>query len=107
MAASRATRDIPIVFVDVADPVGSGLVGSLARPGANVTGLASVAGDTAAKQLGLLRETLPRISLVDVLWVAMTEPDAAVNKDIEETGRRLGIALRSILVTTRVACSER
>jgi putative ABC transport system substrate-binding protein len=99
VAASRATRDIPIVFVDVADPVDSGLVGSLARPGANVTGLASVAGETAAKQLGFLHETLPRISLVDVLWVGMTQPDAAVNKDIEETGRRLGIALRSILVT--------
>jgi ABC transporter substrate binding protein len=53
VAASRAIRDIPIVFVDVADPVGSGLVGSLACPGANVTGLASVAGETAAKQLGL------------------------------------------------------
>ena len=95
VAASRATRDIPIVFADVADPVGAGLVASLARPGANVTGFASRAGEALAKQLGLLHETLPRLSLVDVLWVGMTQPDAAMSKDIQGTGQRLRIALRS------------
>ena len=95
VAASRATRDIPIVFADVADPVGAGLVASLARPGANVTGFASRAGEAVAKQLGLLHETLPRLSLVDVLWVGMTQPDAAMWKDVQGTGRRLRIALRS------------
>jgi putative ABC transport system substrate-binding protein len=97
-AAGRATKDIPIVFVDVADPVGAGLVTSLARPGANITGVASAAGEAAAKQLGLLRETLPRLSLVEVLWVGMTQPDAAVWKDLQGTAQGLGIALRSIPV---------
>jgi putative tryptophan/tyrosine transport system substrate-binding protein len=94
-AASRATRDIPIVFADVADPVGAGLVVSLARPGANVTGLASVAGETAAKQLALLQETLPGLSLVEVLWVGMSQPDAPVWRELQASGQRLGIALRS------------
>ncbi len=94
-AAGRATRDIPIVSVDVADPVGAGLVASLAHPEANITGVASAAGETAAKQLGLLRETLPRLSLVEVLWVGMTQPDAAVWKDVQRTAKSLGIALRS------------
>ena len=87
-AASRATRDIPIVFTDVADPVGAGLVESLARPGANVTGLASVAGETAAKQLALLYETLPGLSLVEVLWIGMSQPDGPVWRDLQASGQR-------------------
>jgi putative ABC transport system substrate-binding protein len=94
-AASRATRDIPVVFADVADPVGAGLVVSLARPGANVTGLASVAGETAAKQLALLQETLPGLSLVEVLWVGTSQPDAPVWRELQASGQQLGIALRS------------
>ena len=98
-AARRATRDIPIVFIDVADPVGSGLVASLARPGGNVTGLASVAGEAVAKQLELLNQTLPGgLSLAEVLWVGMTQPDVSVWREIQATGHRLGITLRSTLV---------
>jgi putative ABC transport system substrate-binding protein len=101
-AASRATRDIPIVFADVADPVGAGLAVSLARPGANVTGLASVAGGTAAKQLALLQETLPGLSLVEVLWVGMSQPDAPVWRELQASGQRLGIALRSTPIADQV-----
>jgi putative ABC transport system substrate-binding protein len=100
-AAGRATQDIPIVFVDVADPVGAGLVASLAHPEANITGVASAAGEATAKQLGLLRESVPRLSLVDVLWVGMTQPDAAVWKGVQGTAKSLGIALRSSPVADR------
>src|SRR5262249_10726000 len=59
VAAKHATSVIPIVFPSAGDPIGSGLVASLARPGGNVTGLSNLGSDLAAKRLGLLREVLP------------------------------------------------
>jgi putative ABC transport system substrate-binding protein len=59
IAARRATSTVPIVFVGVADPVGLGLVASLARPGANVTGIANFATDLSGKMIEMLRETVP------------------------------------------------
>jgi hypothetical protein len=78
-------------------------VASLARPGENVTGFASVAGETVAKQLGLLHETLPRLSLVEVLWIGMTQPDAAMWKDVQGSGQRLTpLRLRHLSRSRRV-----
>lgn len=68
IAAKNATGSIPVVMVGVADPVGSALVTSLARPGGNVTGTSAVAADVVGKQIELLRELLPRASRVSVLW---------------------------------------
>jgi len=68
LAAKQVTSTIPIVTIVAGDPVGSGLVASLARPGGNVTGLSSQAPDWAAKQLQLLREVAPRIKRVAVIW---------------------------------------
>lgn len=68
LAAKKATSTIPIVMVGVSDPVRSGLVASLARPGGNVTGTSSVATDVVGKQLQLLREMLPKASRVAALW---------------------------------------
>jgi putative tryptophan/tyrosine transport system substrate-binding protein len=62
LAAKQATSAIPIVFATAGDPVGSGIVASLARPGGNVTGLSSETPDTASKKLGLLRELVPGCS---------------------------------------------
>jgi putative tryptophan/tyrosine transport system substrate-binding protein len=59
MASKKATSVIPIVFATAGDPVGSGLVASLARPGGNVTGLATLANELAGKRLELLREVVP------------------------------------------------
>ena len=68
LAAKNATGTIPIVMIGVGDPVGAGLVASLARPGGNVTGTSTVAADVVGKQLELLREMLPKVSRVAVLW---------------------------------------
>jgi len=75
LAAKRATEDIPIVFANSADPVGSGLVASLSRPGSNVTGLSNQGPDIASKRLALLREAVPGLRRVafmgntDNAWV--------------------------------------
>src|SRR5262249_9315139 len=61
LAAKRLTSTTPIVFAATSDPVGSGLVASLARPGGNVTGLSAQSGDIAGKQIELLREVVPEL----------------------------------------------
>jgi putative ABC transport system substrate-binding protein len=68
IAAQKATATIPIVFVGVGDAVGSGLVASLARPGGNATGLVNQSQDIAGKQLEVLKEAIPSLSRVAVLW---------------------------------------
>lgn len=67
LAAKKATRTIPIVMVNVGDPVGTGLVDSLARLGGNVTGFTNITGELAGKRLELLKEAVPRLSRVAVL----------------------------------------
>jgi putative ABC transport system substrate-binding protein len=67
-ALQRATSTIPIVMAAVADPVGSGLVASLAHPGGNITGLAPMTVELSAKRLQLLKEAIPRLARVAVLW---------------------------------------
>jgi putative ABC transport system substrate-binding protein len=68
LAVQHATATIPIVMTLVADPVESGLISSLARPGGNITGLSLQLPDIAAKRLQLLRETVPGVSRVGILW---------------------------------------
>lgn len=70
LAAQRATTTVPIVMAAAGDPVGSGLVASLARPGGNVTGMSLMAPDLGGKRLELLKEVLPRLARVAVLWNA-------------------------------------
>src|SRR5262249_58402762 len=67
LAAKNATTSVPIVFVGVVDPVGLGLVPSLARPGGNITGLATTSADFAGKRLELLKAIVPRLRRVAVL----------------------------------------
>src|SRR5215471_11358528 len=68
LAAKNATSTIPIVMVSVGDPVGSGLVASLARPGANVTGTAAIAAEVIGKSLEPIKEVIPSVSRLAVLW---------------------------------------
>jgi putative ABC transport system substrate-binding protein len=68
LAAKHATQTIPIVMAYVADPVGTGLVAGLARPGGNLTGVSDMATELCAKRLELLKEAVPTLSRVAVLW---------------------------------------
>jgi len=93
LAAKRATSTIPIISVYTADPVGLGLVASLARPGANVTGLSALSSDYVAKSLQLLKEAAPRTSRAGVLGHAANPTYAIYRRELEPAGRALGIAL--------------
>src|SRR6266404_9363616 len=68
LAAARATSTIPIVFVGVGDPVGTGLVPNLSRPPGNVTGITLLAVELAAKRLEILKEAVPRAARVAIIW---------------------------------------
>ena len=81
LAAKRATSTIPIVMTSAGDPLGSGLVASLARPGGNVTGMSLMVPDLGGKRLELLKEVLPRVSRVAVLWNAANPYSAIVFKE--------------------------
>jgi putative ABC transport system substrate-binding protein len=99
-AAKRATGTIPIVFAVVGDPVGVGLVASLARPGGNITGLASVAPDVVGKQLQLLKEVAPKISRVAILLNPNNPGHPVVLRQAETAARALGIQLQVLHART-------
>ena len=88
-AAKRATSTIPIVMAIVADPVGSGLVTNLAHPGENLTGLSLMGVDLSAKRLELLKEAIPRLARVAVLWNPATPFHAKAVEDIQAAARAL------------------
>jgi ABC-type uncharacterized transport system substrate-binding protein len=96
LAAKQATSTIPIVMGAAGDPVGSGLVASLARPGGNVTGMSLMAPDLGGKRLELLKELLPRLALVAVLWNAANPYSANVFKETQAAGRVLGVQIQSL-----------
>jgi putative ABC transport system substrate-binding protein len=91
LAAKQATTVIPIVFPVTGDPIGTGLVASLARPGGNVTGLSNQARDLGAKRLEILREVSPGLRRVALLANAGYAAGAAEMSEIEEAGRTLGV----------------
>jgi putative ABC transport system substrate-binding protein len=95
-AAKEATATIPIVMTNDNDPVGTGMVASLARPGGNITGLASLSAELRGKQLELLKETLPRLSHVVALYGPGTQSSAV--KETEVVARSLGLKLQSQVV---------
>ena len=97
-AAKRATSTIPIVFVSHADPIGSGHVASLARPGGNITGLALMMTETNAKGLELLKEAVPGLSRVAVLWDPATPSHKPGLNAVEVMGRALGLRLQTVAV---------
>lgn len=93
-AAKRATRTIPIVFPVTFDPVESGFVASLARPGGNLTGLSTVNPDAAAKRVELMKEIIPRISRLAVLRNPTNSGSRFPLKETEAGAKRLGIRLQ-------------
>jgi putative ABC transport system substrate-binding protein len=97
-AAKQATKTIPIVMVTNADPVATGLIDSLARPGGNITGLTNLNRDLSAKRLDLLKEIVPKVSRVAVLWDQTNEGSAIGFKEYEAAAHRLKIQLQSLEV---------
>jgi putative ABC transport system substrate-binding protein len=97
-AAQRATTRIPIVFMAVADPVEARLVESIARPGANLTGLTMLAPEQSGKRLELLTEAVPGVSRVAVLWNPADRYAALEVRVMEAAARELGVQLQSLEV---------
>jgi ABC-type uncharacterized transport system substrate-binding protein len=101
LAAKQATRTLPIVFAAVTDPVASGLVTSLARPGGNVTGTSILSSELVGKRLELLTQAVPGVSRVAVLWLPgalgeRTEKDMLKEADV--AARALGVRLQFVEV---------
>jgi putative tryptophan/tyrosine transport system substrate-binding protein len=95
VAAKLATSTIPIVMANGNDPVGAGLVASLARPGGNISGLTQDVGDELwGKRLELLKEVVPKLSRVAILWRPSFEPNATRKKPTEEVAQKLGLVVR-------------
>ena len=95
LAAKRATKTIPIVMTAAIDPVGAGLAESLARPGGNVTGLSLLQPEISAKTLSLLKEAIPSLSRVAVLWDEGNPAFAPVWQSVNATARAMGLGLLS------------
>ena len=100
LAAKQATSTIPIVFAVTADPVAEGLVASLARPGGNVTGLASIASELVGKQLALLKEVVPKVSRVAVLQNPSNHAHPFALQEAEGAARALGVELHIVPAQT-------
>ena len=99
LAAKTVTQTIPIVFLGNGDPVAAGLVDSLARPGGNITGFTTIAAVLAGKQLELLKETIPKLSRVAVLWNPQEAGSAQQWKESQLPARELGLQLHSMEVS--------
>ncbi len=94
LAAKAATSTIPIVMTNDPDPVGDGLVASLARPGGNITGLSNFAPELNGKRLEILREVVPKLSRVAVLWTSTFAGNAQSSKEIELAARAFKVQLQ-------------
>jgi putative ABC transport system substrate-binding protein len=100
LAFKNATRTIPIVFIVSSDPVADGLVDSLARPGGNITGVTTIATELAGKRLELIKETIPKLSRVAVLWDSQDPSSAQHWRESQFAARELGLQLHSMQVSS-------
>jgi putative ABC transport system substrate-binding protein len=96
LVVRNATTSVPVVFVGVVDPVGLGLVPSLARPGGNLTGLATTSGDFAGKRLELLKAIVPKLRRVAVLWHPANPTNPIQLKGAQAAARTLGVNLQLV-----------
>jgi ABC-type uncharacterized transport system substrate-binding protein len=101
IAAKNATKTIPIVFIQLAvDPVTAGFVDSLARPGGNITGLTNIAAELASKRLEILKETVPKLSRVALMWEPKNAGSAQTWKESQLPAKELGLQLHSMEVSS-------
>jgi putative ABC transport system substrate-binding protein len=98
LAAKKASASIPIVFAVAGDPVGSGLVSSLAQPGGNITGLSLMAPDLDGKRLELLKEAFPKVARLAFLWVPVDSRGNLALTEMEAAAKALGVKLISLEV---------
>jgi putative tryptophan/tyrosine transport system substrate-binding protein len=101
IAAKQATQTIPIVVIGVADPVSTGLIDSLARPGGNITGVVNLAADLSGKLLELILEIDAGIKRVIVLWNPDNPASTVISRENEAAARSLGLQLQPIEVRTK------
>src|SRR2546422_1657315 len=101
LAAKQATTTIPIVIAGAGDPVRSGLVSSLARPGGNVTGVMVLGPGLAAKRLELLKEAVPNMSRVAFLWNPANPDQKSSFNEVHAAARALGVTLQSVEARSR------
>jgi putative ABC transport system substrate-binding protein len=100
LAVKNATTTVPLVMVAVGDPVGTGLVASLARPGGNATGLSSIAPDLEGKRLELLQEVIPALARVAVFWNPLNPFHAISLQHARNAAKVLHIELHAVAVRT-------
>ena len=93
-AAKQATVTVPIVMASVGDPVGDGIVASLARPGGNITGLSTLAPELSGKRLEILKETVPKLSRVAVFGSSTNPNNAQILKEVELAAKALKVQLQ-------------
>jgi putative tryptophan/tyrosine transport system substrate-binding protein len=101
LAVKQATSSIPLVMVAVSEPVATGLVTSLARPGGNITGVTSIAPELQGKRLELLREVAPSVSHVAVLWNAGSPGQVIQETETRDASKVLGMKMLSLGVRNR------
>ena len=99
LAAKRATSEIPIVMMGVADPVGMGIVASLAQPGGNITGMAGLTAELAVKQVELLKEAMPSVRRIAVLCNSPDPFSKPFREHVEAAGNTQKIEIVPFMVT--------
>jgi ABC-type uncharacterized transport system substrate-binding protein len=99
LAAQKATQTIPIVFMGITDPLNAGLIDSLARPGRNATGVTNMAAVLTGKRLEMMKETVPKVIRVAVLWDPQAPGSVPQWKESQQPARQLGLQLYSMEVS--------
>lgn len=100
LAVKKATTSVPLVMIAVGDPVGTGIVPSLRLPGGNITGLTSISPELDGKRLELLREVIPNISHIAVLWNSSSPLQVVAEKQTQSAAEVLGMKMLSLGVRT-------
>ena len=96
LAVKKATASVPLVMVAVGDPVGTGIIASLGRPGGNITGLTSIAAEMEGKRLELLREVVPKLSHIAVLWNPASPFQVVAEKELQAAAQVLRTKVQSL-----------
>ncbi len=96
LAVKKATTSVPVVMIAVGDPVGTGIIASLSHPGGNITGLTSISKEMDAKRLELLREVVPGVSYIAVLWNATSPLQVLAEKQVQAAAQVLRVRVLSL-----------